>query len=281
MASRTEDLTPPENTVPCLTCKQVTKSFGSGPDRVVVLKDVTFKLGSGTVSALVGQSGSGKSTLGNIIAGITPPDSGMIALQGAPLGATRSPAQRKRIQIVFQDPFGSLNPVHTVAHHLTRPLLRHRIVRPHQVTTHIHNLLERVGLTPPAVFARRYPYALSGGERQRVAIARALAVEPELLILDEPTSMLDVSIRKSILGLLSTLKVEHSLTYLLITHDFSTAEQIADDIMVLDRGRIVERAPTQVLIQSPAHDYSQQLIAAVPKGDGSLFRRHSHGASHD
>ena len=167
MASRTEDLTPPENTVPCLTCKQVTKSFGSGPDRVVVLKDVTFKLGSGTVSALVGQSGSGKSTLGNIIAGITPPDSGMIALQGAPLGATRSPAQRKRIQIVFQDPFGSLNPVHTDAHHLTRPLLRHRIVRPHQVTTHIHNLLERVGLTHqpslPDVTLMRSPVASVSG----------------------------------------------------------------------------------------------------------------------
>jgi peptide/nickel transport system ATP-binding protein len=172
------------------------------------------------------------------------------------------------VQMVFQDPFGSLNPIHTVAHHLERPLIRHRRAVAASARQRSLELLETVGLAPAAEFIDRHPYELSGGQRQRVAIARALAAEPDLLVADEPTSMLDVSIRMDILNLLSSLKRNRRLAILLITHDLAAARYLADRILVLFQGRIVEDGPAGTVIESPAHPYTRALLESI-EGAGS------------
>jgi oligopeptide/dipeptide ABC transporter ATP-binding protein len=165
--------------------------------------------------------------------------------------------------MVFQDPFGSLNPVHNIAHHLERPLLRHGRAKRSDVREKSIDLLRTVGLEPANEFIDRYPYELSGGQRQRVAIARALAPEPELLIADEPTSMLDVSIRMGILNLLADLKRDRKLAILLITHDLASARYLSDRILVLFRARIVEDGPSDTVVENPAHPYTQALLASI------------------
>jgi oligopeptide/dipeptide ABC transporter ATP-binding protein len=165
--------------------------------------------------------------------------------------------------MVFQDPFASLNPVHDVAHHLMRPLLRHARVRPDEARARALELLHTVGLEPAADFIDRLPYELSGGQRQRVAIARALAVNPDLLVADEPTSMLDVSIRMGVLNLLLELKRERGLAILLITHDLASARYLADRILVLYRGRVVEAGPGAAVVTHPAHPYTRALLDSI------------------
>jgi peptide/nickel transport system ATP-binding protein len=237
--------------------------------------------------ALVGESGSGKSTIARMLVRLSRPDGGEIRLDGVdvlarePRGA--SLAFRGRVQMVFQDPFGSLNPIHSVAHHLERPLLRHGRVdglNPAlSVESHLDAplrlsgkaalrqravaLLRKVGLEPAEEYLERHPYELSGGQRQRVAIARALAVEPDLLVADEPTSMLDVSIRTGVLNLLARLKREQGLGIILITHDLASARYLADRIMVLYRGRIVEDGPSRAIVSSPSHPYTRALLASI------------------
>ena len=214
-----------------------------GPTRV--LDGVSFDLDAGEAVALVGASGSGKSTVARILCGLLEPTSGDIECAS-------------RVQMIFQDPFASLNPVHTVWHHLFRPL------RIHESTSTVESLLETVGLLPANDFARRRPHELSGGQRQRVAIARALAAEPEVLLADEPTSMLDASIRVGILDLLARLKAERRLAILLITHDLKSARYLCKRAIVLKGGRVVETGPTQRVLADPAHEYTQRLLAAVP-----------------
>jgi peptide/nickel transport system ATP-binding protein len=177
--------------------------------------------------------------------------------------------------MVFQDPFGSLNSVHKVAHHLVRPLLRHGRATGATVQAEATDLLRTVGLEPAEEFISRYPYELSGGQRQRVAIARALAVDPDLLVADEPTSMLDVSIRMGILNLLVRLKRERRLAILLITHDLASARYLADRVLVLFRGRVVEDGPSDVIVERPAHPYTQALLASIAdiKGQDPSVRR--------
>jgi peptide/nickel transport system ATP-binding protein len=165
--------------------------------------------------------------------------------------------------MVFQDPFGSLNPVHTVAHHLVRPLLRHGRASRGEAHSKAVELLRVVGLEPAEEFINRHPYELSGGQRQRVAIARALAVDPDLLVADEPTSMLDVSIRMGILNLLARLKLERRLAILLITHDLASARYLADRVLVLFRGRVVEDGPSDAIVERPAHPYTRALLASI------------------
>lgn len=235
--------------------------------RTVAADDVWFTVDQGEVVALVGESGSGKSTLARILLRLEGVDRGEILLSGVeilsrePRGA--SLAYRGRVQMVFQDPFASLNPVHDVAHHLVRPLRRHRRATAANARERALALLRTVGLEPAAEFIGRKPFELSGGQRQRVAIARALAPEPDLLIADEPTSMLDVSIRMGILNLLAQLKRERGLAILLITHDLASARFLADRVLVLFRGRVVEAGPSNALVDAPAHPYTRALVAAV------------------
>jgi oligopeptide/dipeptide ABC transporter ATP-binding protein len=215
----------------------------------------------------VGESGSGKSTVARLLLRLLKPDGGEIILDGEDM-LSREPRRasmdyRGRVQMVFQDPFGSLNPVHSVAHHLIRPLLRHGRASRSGARARAIELLKTVGLEPTTEFIDRHPYELSGGQRQRVAIARALAVEPDVLVADEPTSMLDVSIRMGVLNLLAKLKRERGLAILLITHDLASARYLADRILVLFRGRVVEEGQSEAVVESPAHPYTRALLASI------------------
>jgi oligopeptide/dipeptide ABC transporter ATP-binding protein len=255
-----------------LEVKGMRKVFAAGGPfsakrRVVAVEDVSFTVDCGEAVALVGESGSGKSTIARLLLRLETPDGGRILLNGEEI-LDREPRRaslgyRGRVQMVFQDPFGSLNPVHSVAHHLIRPLVRHQRARADQARARAVGLLRTVGLEPVEDFIDRYPYELSGGQRQRVAIARALAVEPDLLIADEPTSMLDVSIRMGILNLLAELKREQNLAILLITHDLASASYLADRILVLFQGRVVEDGPSESLVKEPAHPYTRELLSSM------------------
>ncbi len=254
-----------------LEARELCKSFGPGGllgrgRRRRVLSGVSLQLRRGEGVALVGESGSGKSTLGRLLVRLDRPDSGQILLGGQDAlagGARGLRAYRAKVQMVFQDPFGSLNPAHRVAHHLERPLLRHGRARRETARAGSLDLLRAVGLEPAEDFVSRFPSELSGGQRQRVAIARALAPGPEVLIADEPTSMLDVSLRAGVLDLLAGLKRERGLALLLITHDLASASELAERILVLYRGRVVEEGPAAALLSSPAHPYTRALLAAA------------------
>jgi len=232
-----------------------------------VVSDVSFDLNQGEVLALVGQSGSGKSTILRMLAGLEQPSGGEVSLHGEPMlgpGRKATLAFRKRVQIVLQDPFASLNPAHTVAYQLERPLLVHRMVQTQAaLLARQQELLELVGLAPATAFLAKYPHELSGGQRQRVAIARALAVEPDVILADEPTSMLDVSVRMGILNLLSDLRRQRGLSLLYVTHDLASAGYLADRMAVLSGGSIVEEGPTARVLAAPRHDTTQRLLAAA------------------
>jgi peptide/nickel transport system ATP-binding protein len=232
--------------------------------RLRAVDHVSFTLTPGRTVALVGESGSGKSTIARIIARLERPTSGRVILHG-PDGATvPDRAYRHHVQMVFQDPYASLNPFHSIAHHLARPLRLHGHTRTRAETSSaILELLERVSL-PAGDIAHRRPHELSGGQRQRVAIARALAPGATVLVADEPVSMLDVSIRLGVLNLLARLQREQHLAVLYITHDLATARHFADDILVLYRGRVVERGPADEVILNPRHPYTRLLAAASP-----------------
>jgi len=260
------------SSTPLIEVRGLCKSFVSrklfGASRSVpAARDVSFRIERGEAVALVGESGSGKSTIARLLLRLESPDGGEIRLNGEDV-LTREPrraslAYRARVQMVFQDPFASLNPAHTVAYHLIRPLLRHRRTTDRDARAKALELLHAVGLEPASEFIDRHPYELSGGQRQRVAIARALAVDPDVLVADEPTSMLDVSIRMEVLNLLLQLKRERHLSILLITHDLASAHYLADRILVLFRGRVVEDGPGDALVESPAHPYTRALLSSI------------------
>ncbi len=231
------------------------------------LSALSFEVRRGEAVALVGESGSGKSTAARLVARLAAPTSGHILLSGEDVLQRRRATLdfRARVQMIFQDPFGSLNPVHTVGYHVTRPLLRHSLVGSRAAArVRAHELLERVGLTPGAEVAARYPHELSGGQRQRAAIARALAVSPELVLADEPTSMLDASIRVGVLNLLRELKEDRGLALLFITHDLASARYLADRTLVLYAGHLCESGPSGPLMDEPAHPYTRLLLSALP-----------------
>jgi len=233
--------------------------------RLRAVDHVSFTLTPGRTVALVGESGSGKSTIARIIARLERPTSGRVTLRGPDGEAVPDDhTYRHHVQMVFQDPFASLNPFHSVAHHLARPLRLHDRTRTSAETwSAIVELLARVSL-PAEDIAHRRPHELSGGQRQRVAIARALAPGATVLVADEPVSMLDVSIRLGVLNLLARLQREQHLAVLYITHDLATARHFADDILVLYRGRVVERGPADEVILDPRHPYTKLLAAASP-----------------
>ncbi len=227
----------------------------------------SFLLKQGETLALVGESGSGKSTVVRAVGQLVAATSGTVLLDGKPPGrrgrALR--AYRKRVQMIFQDPFASLNPVHTVRHHLARPILMlHPGHGQVNLDEEVAGLLRSVNLTPAEEIAGKYPHELSGGQRQRVAIARSLASAPDVLLADEPTSMLDVSIRLEILNLLDRLKRERDLALLYVTHDLATARHFSANIMVMYRGEVVEHGPSDEVILRPSHPYTQLLASAAP-----------------
>ncbi len=240
-----------------------------GPAPVVhAVEDTSLALYPGRALALVGESGSGKTTVARMLARLYEPTAGSIMFQGQPIKGNRRSAllaYRRHVQLIFQDPFSSLSPVHSVRYHLSRPLRLHGHARTRQQETEqVRALLEKVNLIPAEQFITKFPHQLSGGQRQRVAIARALAVQPEVLLADEPVSMLDVSIRLDILNLLLRLKDEEHLAVLFITHDIASARYFAEDSLVMYAGQSVEGGPSDAVIQQPKHPYTQLLVSAAP-----------------
>lgn len=257
---------------PVLEARGLTMRFGS----FCALDNADFSLYPGRALALVGESGSGKSTCAKLLTHVLTASAGHIFHAGRDVtrltGRKAMLAYRSAVQMVFQDPFAALNPAHTVEHHLTRPLALHQPdLSAAQRRDAVADLLRAVDLDP-AITLRKYPHEMSGGQRQRVNLARALAVNPSVVIADEPTSMLDVSIRLSVLDNFRDLKRERGIAMLYITHDIATARYVAEETAVIFRGRIVERGPTAQVIDSPRHPYTRLLLAAVPEV-GSPFGR--------
>ncbi|WP_203923884.1 ABC transporter ATP-binding protein [Rugosimonospora africana] len=245
--------------------------------RMTAVDDVSFTLARGRIAALVGQSGSGKTTIARLVTGVDRPSSGSIrfhtpdtTVEVEKLRPRSLRRYRRHVQMVFQDPYSSLNPTLTLGYALTRPLQNH--LRLGRAAAHARavDLLETVALTPGERFLNRYPHELSGGQRQRIVIARALAAEPDLIIADEPISSLDVSIRAEILELLHKLVTERDIGVLYITHDLLSARMIADEILVLNGGRLVERGSALDVIRHPADEYTQMLLDAIPNPFGRL-----------
>jgi peptide/nickel transport system ATP-binding protein len=227
--------------------------------------DVTFSVAPGEIVALVGESGSGKSTIARVLAGLYPPTSGTVIFEGEKQGKRASRKVRGRMPMVFQDPFGSINPVLRVGHSLLRSLKLHRpeLGRAARETEAVA-LLEKVGLSPGADVLRRFPHELSGGQRQRLGFAQALASRPSLILADEPVSMLDVSIRIGLLNVMKSLRDDEHVSLLYITHDLASARYVADRMIVLYAGRIVEEGRTDEVIGAPAHPYTRLLMATAP-----------------
>jgi peptide/nickel transport system ATP-binding protein len=231
---------------------------------------VSFSVERGELLALVGESGCGKTTTAQTVLRMVEPVRGRIAFEGSEitaLGQRELRPLRRRMQIVYQDPYESLDPRLTVRAAVEEPLLIHRAGgSKHEREERVRDALERVELTPPELFLDRYPHELSGGQRQRVAIAAAIVLGPELLVADEPVSMLDVSVRAGVLGLLNGLR-DGGLAVLMITHDLSTAARFADRIAVMYLGRIVEDGPAAEVVANPLHPYTKALLSVVPRRD--------------
>ncbi|MGC2485164.1 MAG: ABC transporter ATP-binding protein [Acidimicrobiales bacterium] len=229
------------------------------------LDEVTFDVAPGEIVALVGESGSGKSTIARVLAGLYQPTHGTIVFEGEALTGRTNRKVRGRMPMVFQDPFGSINPVLRVSHSLLRSLKLHRpeLSRSERYDEAVA-LLERVGLTPGAEVLRRYPHQLSGGQRQRLGFAQALASHPSLILADEPVSMLDVSIRIGLLNVMKGLRDQEGVSLLYITHDLASARYVANRMIVLYAGRIAEEGLTDEVIRSPQHPYTQLLMSTAP-----------------
>jgi oligopeptide/dipeptide ABC transporter ATP-binding protein len=239
--------------------------FGRPTAFVNAVDGVSFAVEAGKTLAVVGESGCGKSTVSRLALRLIEPDAGSIRFEGRDLVAMDAGQLRRfrrEAQIIFQDPYASLNPRMTVNQILSEPLALHDLAPPAQRRARVEELLRLVGLEPR--HARRYPHEFSGGQRQRIAIARALAVEPKLIICDEPVSALDVSIRSQILNLLRDLQQRLGLAYIFVSHDLAVVKHIADHVAVMNLGRIVETAEAEALFAAPRHPYSRALLSAIP-----------------
>ncbi|ARR47007.1 MULTISPECIES: ABC transporter ATP-binding protein [Vibrio harveyi group] len=256
-----------------LSVKNLVKDFPIGQSAksnlMRAVNDVTFELRKGEALAIVGESGSGKSTGARVLTRIYDKTDGEVTFKGQELGEYIQEhgelEYARQVQMIFQDPFGSLNPVHTIYHHIARPLLIHKRAEKDAIPKLVYELLELVGLSPVKETAEKYPHELSGGQRQRVAIARAIAVDPEVILADEPISMLDVSVRLGILNLMSDLKDKHGISFMYITHDIATARYFAEKTAVMYVGHMVEWGNSDNVTQNPQHPYSQLLLSAVPE----------------
>ena len=267
-----------------LQVRNLVKRFESGggwlggPRQTVrAVNDVSFSVARGQSLGLVGESGCGKSTVARTLLRLIEPDEGSIVFDGHDIrqaSASALRALRQRIQIVFQDPYASLNPRRTVRQALSEPLRVHRRGTAAQIDAKVEQTIQEVGL--PLSALDRYPHEFSGGQRQRIGIARALVLRPALVICDEPVSALDVSVQAQILNLLVDLKAEFGLSYLFISHDLSVVHYLADRVLVMNAGRIVEEGPNATLWRDARHPYTRSLIEALPRGlagDGETLRR--------
>jgi oligopeptide/dipeptide ABC transporter ATP-binding protein len=255
-----------------LEVRNLVKHFSVGQGTVRAVDDVTLSIRRGETLGLVGDSGCGKTTTGRCVLLLERPTRGEIVFEGTDLTSLSDAALRKvrrHIQVIFQDPYSSLNPRMTIGQILAEPLKVHGIVKdPEAREARVRELLEQVGLLPQ--HAKRYPHQLSGGQRQRVGVARALAMEPSLIVCDEPVSALDVSIQAQIVNLLEDLQQRLGLTYLFIAHDLSVVRHISDRIVVMYLGKVVEVADRVSLYERPTHPYTRALLSAVPIPDPKL-----------
>jgi oligopeptide/dipeptide ABC transporter ATP-binding protein len=256
----------------------VTRSFSTPLGTITAVDQVSLAFEAGEVLCLVGESGCGKTTTGRLLAGLLRPTNGTLRFEGRDVWQTKGADLkrfRRAVQLVHQDPYASLNPTRTVYQVLAAPLLHHGRVHGRTATiAAATELLQRVGLTPAADFLEKFPHQLSGGQRQRVSIARALTVDPRVIVADEAVSMVDVSIRISLLNLLLSLRREFGVTIVLITHDLAVARYFAREgrIAVMYLGRVVELGPSETLVADPAHPYAEALIAAIPEADPDTTR---------
>jgi oligopeptide/dipeptide ABC transporter ATP-binding protein len=260
--------------------KGLVKSFTSHGAPVRAVDGVSFSVAKGETLALVGESGCGKSTIARCLVRLIEPDRGQISFRDRDLLAV-APRElrglRREIQMVFQDPNLSLNPSFTIRRTLSEPLRRHRVVEPAELDEAVHDLMTRVRLD--ARLLDRIPRELSGGQKQRVGIARAIATRPSFVVLDEPTSALDMSLRAALLDLLAELQEALGMAYLFITHDFSTVRQIADRVLVMYRGKVMEADGAAGVLDDPLHPYTRALISAIPVPEPR--RRHRRPALRD
>lgn len=249
--------------------------LGGGKGIVRAVDDVSFTLRRGEVVALVGESGSGKTTVGQTVLRLREPTGGEILFDGTNIAGLRGSEMRdfrRRMQIIFQDPYASLNPRMTVGDLIGEGILVHKLAPPREIPDRVAVLLDKVGLRPEHM--RRYIHEFSGGQRQRVGIARALAVNPTFIVADEPVSALDVSIQVQVMNLLKDLQEEMQLAMLMVTHDLGVVEYIADRVIVMYLGRVMEIAPARDLYRKPLHPYTESLISAVPIADPVRARAH-------
>ncbi|HLH80726.1 MAG TPA: ATP-binding cassette domain-containing protein [Chthonomonas sp.] len=239
-----------------------------------VVDHVSFEIRRGSTLALVGESGSGKTTVGLMLLDLIKPTAGQILYNGLPYSARSAKerrALRREIQVVFQDPYSSLNARMNIREILTEGMVIHRIgANAREREERAAELLKQVSMSPDAL--DRYPHEFSGGQRQRIAIARALSVEPKFLVLDEPTSALDVSVQSQVLNLLCRLQRERNLTYLFISHNLDVVSYLAEEVIVMERGRIVERGAVEQVFGDPQHPYTRNLLEAIPSLDKVLAK---------
>lgn len=243
------------------------------PKYIRAVDNVSFKINRGEIAGLVGESGSGKTTLARLILRLIEPSSGSVFFEGQDilsLNARELKEIRRKMQIIFQDPYGALNPRLTIQKTIEEPLVIHRLYDSKERLDVTKKMLKSVGLNPPELYLDKYPHELSGGQRQRVVICRALALNPSFIVMDEPVSLLDATVRTQILDLILKLKEEFNLTYLFITHDLALARYICNRIFVMYRGKIVEAGETEQVISEPLHSYTKTLISAVPVPNPSI-----------
>lgn len=234
---------------------------------VKAVDGVTFSVNKGEIFTLAGESGCGKTTTGKLIVRLIEPTSGKIWLDGediTKLKGERLRLLRRKMQIIFQDPYASLNPRMRIGKAIGHPLRIHKIADGKEEEKRVLEVLEKVGLTPPEQFVNLFPHQLSGGQRQRIALARSIILNPELMVADEPVSMIDVSLRTTIIDLMLNFRKELGLTYLFVTHDLAVAKYISDRIAIMYLGRIIEMSDKQALFLKPLHPYTQALLSAIP-----------------